>query len=47
VAADFFVVPAATCRLLFVLVLVAHERRHVMHAAVTDHPKRLKGRMLF
>jgi putative transposase len=38
VAADFFVVPTATGRLLFVLVLLAHERRHVMHVAVTDHP---------
>lgn len=38
VAADFFVVPTATCRLLFVLVLVAHERRRVVHVAVTDHP---------
>jgi hypothetical protein len=27
VAADFFVVPTATCRLLFVLVLLAHDRR--------------------
>jgi hypothetical protein len=26
-AADFFVVPTATCRLLFVLVILAHERR--------------------
>ena len=38
VAADFFVVPTATCRLLFVLVLLAHERRRVVHVAVTDHP---------
>ena len=38
VAADFFVVPTATCRLLFVLVLVAHERRRVVHVAVTDRP---------
>jgi hypothetical protein len=38
VAADFLVVPTATCRLLFVLVLVAHERRRVVHVAVTDHP---------
>jgi len=37
-AADFFVVPTATCRLLFVLVILAHERRRVMHIAVTDHP---------
>ena len=38
VAADFFVVPTATCRLLFVLVILAHERRRVVHVAVTDHP---------
>jgi hypothetical protein len=37
-AADFFVVPTATCRLLFVLVILAHERRRVVHVAVTDHP---------
>ena len=38
VAADFFVVPTATFRLLFVLVLIAHERRRVVHLAVTPHP---------
>jgi transposase InsO family protein len=38
VAADFFVVPTATCRLLFVLVLLAHDRRRIVHVAVTDHP---------
>jgi transposase InsO family protein len=38
VAADFFVVPTATCRLLFVLVILAHERRRIVHVAVTDHP---------
>jgi putative transposase len=37
-AADFFVVPTATCRLLFVLLILAHERRRVVHIAVTDHP---------
>src|SRR5262245_2870041 len=37
-AADFFVVPTATCRLLFVLVILAHERRRVVHVAVTDRP---------
>ena len=37
-AADFFVVPTATYRLLFVLVILAHERRRVVHVAVTDHP---------
>jgi putative transposase len=38
VAADFFVVPTATCRLLFVLILLAHDRRRVVHFAVTAHP---------
>src|SRR5205823_5150076 len=37
-AADFFVVPTATCRLLFVLLILAHERRRIVHIAVTDHP---------
>jgi putative transposase len=37
-AADFFVVPTPTCRLLFVLVMLAHARRRVVHVAVTDHP---------
>jgi putative transposase len=37
-AADFFVVPTATCRLLFVLVILAHERRRVVHVGVTHHP---------
>ncbi|MDQ3417405.1 MAG: integrase core domain-containing protein [Acidobacteriota bacterium] len=38
VAADVFVVPTATCRLLFVLVMLAHERRRIVHVAVTAHP---------
>jgi hypothetical protein len=38
VAADFFVVPTATGRLLFVLVMLAHQRRRVVHMAVTAHP---------
>ena len=37
-AADFFVVPTATYRVLFVLVLLAHERPHVVHVAVTSQP---------
>jgi putative transposase len=36
-AADF-VVPTATGRLLFVLVILAHARRRVVHVAVTEHP---------
>ena len=38
VAADFFVVPTVTYRLLFVLVLLAPDRRRVRHIAVTAHP---------
>jgi putative transposase len=37
-AADFFVVPTVTYRLLFVLVLLAHDRRRIVHLAVTAHP---------
>ena len=38
VAADFFVVPTVTCRLVFVLVRLAHDRRRIRHVAVTAHP---------
>ena len=31
-------VPTATGRLLFVLVILAHHRRRVVHVAVTAHP---------
>jgi putative transposase len=37
-AADFFVVPTVTYRLLCVLVLLAHDRRRIVHLAVTAHP---------
>ena len=37
-AADFFVVPTATGRLLFVLVMLAHHRLRVVHVGVTEHP---------
>jgi hypothetical protein len=37
-AADFFVVPTVAFRLLFVLLILAHERRRVVHVAVTAHP---------
>ena len=37
VAADFFVVPTVTCRLVFVLVLLVHDRRRIRHVAVTAH----------
>jgi putative transposase len=38
VAADFFIVPTVTFRLVFVLVLLAHDRRRIRHVAVTAHP---------
>jgi putative transposase len=38
VAADFFVVRTVTYRLVFVLVLLAHDRRRIRHVAVTAHP---------
>ena len=37
-AADLFVVPTVTFRLLFVLVILAHDRRQIVHVAVTAHP---------
>jgi hypothetical protein len=37
-AADLFVVPTVTFRLLFVLVILAHDRRRIVHADVTAHP---------
>jgi putative transposase len=38
VALDFFVVPTVTFRVLFVLVILAHERRRIVHFNVTEHP---------
>jgi transposase InsO family protein len=38
VALDFFVVPTVTFRVLFVLVILAHERRRIIHFSVTEHP---------
>ena len=38
VSMDFFSVPTVTGRVLFVLVLLAHERRRVIHVRVTEHP---------
>jgi putative transposase len=37
-AADLFVVPTVTFRLLLVLVILAHDRRQIVHVAVTEHP---------
>ncbi len=35
---DFFVVPTVTFRLLFVFIILHHERRHIVHFGVTTHP---------
>jgi putative transposase len=35
-AADVFVVPTAMFRLLFVLVILGHDRRRIVHMAVTE-----------
>ena len=37
-ALDFFTVPTATFRVLFVFVVLSHERRRVVHFGVTEHP---------
>jgi putative transposase len=34
----FFTVPTVTCRVLFVFVILAHERRRIVHVNVTEHP---------
>ena len=38
VAADFFVVPTISFRILYVFVILAHERRRPVHFAVTANP---------
>jgi len=35
---DFFSVPTATFRVLYVFVVLAHDRRRVLHFNVTEHP---------
>lgn len=38
IATDFFTVPTATFRVLFVLVLLSHDRRQILHTNVTESP---------
>ena len=38
VSIDFFTVPTARLRVLFVLIVLAHHGRRVMHFNVTEHP---------
>ncbi len=38
VSMDFFTVPTLTGRVLFVFVLLAHQRRRIVHVNITEHP---------
>jgi len=38
IALDFFTVPTATFRVLFVLIILSHDRRRILHFNVTAHP---------
>jgi putative transposase len=38
VSMDFFTVSTVTGRVLFVLVILAHERRRIIHFGITEHP---------
>jgi putative transposase len=38
VSLDFFVVPTVTHKVLFVLLILAHERHRVVHCNITEHP---------
>ena len=38
VSVDFFTLPTATFRVLFVFLVLHHDRRRVVHFNVTDHP---------
>jgi transposase InsO family protein len=38
VSIDFFTMPTATFRILFVFLVLAHDRRRIVHFNVTEHP---------
>lgn len=38
ISVDFLTVPTATFRVLFVLVVLSHDRRRILHTNVTAHP---------
>ena len=37
-AIDFFIVPSVTLRVLYVLIVLSHDRRHIVHFNVSAHP---------
>jgi putative transposase len=38
VACDFFIVPTVTFQVLFVYIILDHERRRIVHFNITEHP---------
>jgi hypothetical protein len=38
VSVDFLVVPTIRFQILYVFLVLAHQRRHILHFAVTAHP---------
>ncbi len=38
IALDFLVAPTATFRILYVLIVLSHDRRRILHIDVTEHP---------
>jgi transposase InsO family protein len=38
VSIDFFMLPTATFRILFVFIILRHDRRRIVHFNVTEHP---------
>jgi transposase InsO family protein len=38
IALDLFTVPTATFQILFVLIILSHDRRRILHVNVTAHP---------
>jgi transposase InsO family protein len=38
IALDFFTVPTATFKVLFVLIILSHDRRRILHFNATEHP---------
>ena len=38
VSVDFFTLPTATFRVLFVFIVLRHDRRRILHFNVTEHP---------
>lgn len=38
VAIDFFTVPTAAFKILYVFLMLRHDRRHIVHVNVTEHP---------